>query len=132
MPDLEFADLSKSYGSIRALDHATFAVRSGEIFGFVGSNGAGKTTAMRIALGVLAADAGEVRWDGRPLDLATRRRVGYMPEERGLYPRMRVGAQLVYLARLHGMPPESAKDAMLHWTDRLGVAERRGDEVQKL
>lgn len=132
MPDLEFADLSKAYGAIRALDHATFAVRSGEIFGFVGSNGAGKTTAMRIALGVLAADAGEVRWDGRPLDLATRRRVGYMPEERGLYPRMRVAAQLVYLARLHGMPPESATNAMLHWTDRLGVAARRGDEVQKL
>lgn len=132
MPALEFDDLSKAYGAVTALDHATFDVRSGEIFGFVGSNGAGKTTAMRIALGVLAADAGEVRWDGAALDLAMRRRIGYMPEERGLYPRMRVAAQLVYLARLHGMGTAEAKAAMTRWTDRLGIAGRRSDEVQKL
>ena len=129
---LEFDRLSKSYGHIRALRSASFDVRAGEIFGFVGSNGAGKTTAMRIALGVLAADSGEVRWRGVPLDLDARRRVGYMPEERGLYPRMKVGAQLVYLARLHGMSTPDAHAAMMAWTDRLGVAARRDDEVQKL
>lgn len=132
MAALEFDDLSKAYGRVTALDHASFDVRSGEIFGFVGSNGAGKTTAMRIALGVLSADSGEVRWDGRRMDLELRRRVGYMPEERGLYPRMKVGAQLAYLGRLHGMTAGEAEQAMRHWTDRLGVAARRGDEVQKL
>lgn len=132
MAALEFDDLSKAYGRVTALDHASFDVRTGEIFGFVGSNGAGKTTAMRIALGVLAADSGEVRWDGRRMDLELRRRVGYMPEERGLYPRMKVGAQLAYLGRLHGMTAGEAEKAMRHWTDRLGVAARRGDEVQKL
>jgi ABC-2 type transport system ATP-binding protein len=110
----------------------TFDVRSGEIFGFVGSNGAGKTTTMRIALGVLSPDAGQVRWAGRPVDLNTRRHIGYMPEQRGLYPRMRVAEQLVYLAQLHGMGRGAAVAATNEWTERLGVAQRRDDEVQKL
>lgn len=132
MPDLTLDRLDKAYGEIRALHDLSFEVRAGEIFGFVGSNGAGKTTAMRIVLGVLAADGGEVRWDGRPIDLEVRRRIGYMPEERGLYPRMKVGEQLTYLARLHGLGPAEAQAAMEHWTEVLGVASRRGDEVQKL
>jgi ABC-2 type transport system ATP-binding protein len=73
-----------------------------------------------------------VRWDGRPIDLAVRQRIGYMPEERGLYPRMKVSDQLVYLARLHGLDPSSAKASMEHWTEVLGIAERRGDEILKL
>jgi ABC-2 type transport system ATP-binding protein len=129
---LELDGLTKSYGSVHALRGLTFSVSGGEIFGFVGSNGAGKTTAMRIALGVLAADSGQVRWDGRPLDLDLRRRVGYMPEERGLYPKMKVGDQLVYLARLHGLGEADARRAMEEWTERLGVAARRGDDVEKL
>ncbi len=132
MATLEIDSLTKSYGDVRALRGTSFDVRAGEIFGFVGSNGAGKTTTMRIVLGVLAADGGEVRWEGRPLDLAARRRIGYMPEERGLYPRMKVGEQLVYLARLHGLSAAAAKDAMERWTTTLGVEARRGDEVQKL
>jgi len=86
-----------------ALDDVTFTVPDGANRGFVGPNGAGKTTAMRIALGVLQADAGEVRWRGRGIDALARRRFGYMPEERGLYPKMKVHEQLVYLARLHGL-----------------------------
>ncbi len=129
---LEIDALSKRYGELIALDRITFDVRAGELFGFVGSNGAGKTTTMRIALGVLAADSGEVRWNGRPITLETRRQIGYMPEERGLYPRMKVGEQLIYLARLHGMSTAEARRAMGSWTDRLGVAARRDDEVQKL
>jgi ABC-2 type transport system ATP-binding protein len=129
---LELDALSKAYGPVQALRSASFDVRGGEIFGFVGSNGAGKTTAMRIALGVLTADSGEVRWAGAPLDLEARRHVGYMPEERGLYPRMKVGAQLVYLGRLHGMSRDGARAAMERWTKRLGIADRRNDEVQKL
>jgi len=84
MATLEFDHLNKAYGSLRALTDLTFSVEAGEIFGFVGSNGAGKTTAMRIALGVLAADSGEVRWQGRPLDPEVRRRAGDMAEGRGL------------------------------------------------
>ena len=132
MPSLEITRLNKSYGSLQALTDLSFEVNSGEIFGFVGSNGAGKTTAMRIALGVLAADSGEVRFRGRPMDLDLRRRVGYMPEERGLYPKMKVGEQLVYLAELHGLDSKAAKSAMEHWTEVLGVAPRRNDELQKL
>ncbi|WP_026422714.1 ABC transporter ATP-binding protein [Actinokineospora inagensis] len=129
---LEIDGVSKRYGDVVALREMTFAVAAGELFGFVGSNGAGKTTTMRIALGVLAADSGVVRWAGEPITLATRRHIGYMPEERGLYPKMKVGEQLVYLARLHGLGATGAKRAVEEWTERLGVAGRRDDEVQKL
>ena len=132
MSTLEIDRVNKSYGSLRALRDLTFDVRAGEIFGFVGSNGAGKTTAMRIMLGVLASDSGQVRWNGRELDLEARRRVGYMPEERGLYPKMKVGEQLRFLAGLHGMTPDDAASAVESWTDRLGVGERRGDNVERL
>jgi len=129
---LDIDRVSKRYGEVVALKEMTFEVRAGELFGFVGSNGAGKTTAMRVILGVLAADAGEVRWAGRPLTLETRRQIGYMPEERGLYPKMQVGEQLIYLARLHGMSTSAAQKSVRTWTERLGVAGRLGDEVQKL
>ncbi|HEY0807973.1 MAG TPA: ATP-binding cassette domain-containing protein [Pseudonocardiaceae bacterium] len=129
---LEIDRVSKRYGDVVALRDMTFEVRPGELFGFVGSNGAGKTTTMRIALGVLAADAGEVRWAGRPVTLETRRHIGYMPEERGLYPRMKVAEQLVYLARLHGLTAAAASASVQVWLERLGVATRRDDEVQKL
>lgn len=130
--DLEFQNLSKAYGSTVALQDLSFEVRPGEVFGFVGSNGAGKTTAMRIALGVLEPDGGQVCWGGAPITFQTRRRIGYMPEERGLYPKMRVGEQLGYLARLHGLSEADARTAVQRWTERLGVADRLGDEVQKL
>ncbi len=129
---LEFDSIAKTYGDLVALDALTFDIRGGEIFGFVGSNGAGKTTTMRIALGVLTADSGEVRCNGRPLDFETRRRIGYMPEERGLYPRMKVGEQLVYLARLHGLSVAAAQDSTRRWAERLGVSTRLDDEVQTL
>ncbi|MGN6779916.1 MAG: ABC transporter ATP-binding protein [Marmoricola sp.] len=131
-PVLEIDRLSKRYGDTVALDAMSFTVRAGEVFGFVGSNGAGKTTTMRIVLGVLAADEGEVRWNGAPLDEVTRARIGYMPEERGLYPRMRVGEQLDYLGRLHGLDDAGATRATERWTELLGIAERRDDEVQQL
>ncbi|HLR56982.1 MAG TPA: ATP-binding cassette domain-containing protein [Beutenbergiaceae bacterium] len=132
MPGLDISGLNKSYGTLRALTDMTFTVNEGELFGFVGSNGAGKTTTMRIALGVLTADSGTVSFGGRPMDLNLRRRVGYMPEERGLYPKMKVSDQLVYLAELHGLTSKAANAAMEHWTEVLGVASRREDELQKL
>jgi ABC-2 type transport system ATP-binding protein len=106
---LELIDLRRRFGDVVALDGVSFEVPEGRIVGFVGRNGAGKTTAMRIALGVLQADDGEVRWRGASVDTAARRRFGYMPEERGLYPKMRVLEQLVYLARLRGMPKGLAR-----------------------
>lgn len=134
MPEgaLEVDRISKRYGDVVALDEMSFTVRGGEMLGFVGSNGAGKTTTMRIALGVLAADSGQVRYGGEPIDRATRSRIGYMPEERGLYPKMKVLEQLRYLGELHGMRRSEAVDAANRWTERLGLAERREDQLQKL
>jgi ABC-2 type transport system ATP-binding protein len=129
---LEIDRISKRYGEKVALDEVSFDVRGGELFGFVGSNGAGKTTTMRIALGVLAADSGEVRFDGRPITHETRTHIGYMPEERGLYPKMKVLDQLVYLAELHGLSTNDAHRGAELWLARLGLGERRKDEVQKL
>lgn len=129
---LELRGISKRYGDVVALTDMSFQVQPGELFGFVGSNGAGKTTTMRIALGVLEADAGEVLLGGRPVDLDVRRRIGYMPEERGLYPKMKVGAQLVYLAQLHGLSRTEAVEAVQRWTTRLDIAHRVDDAVSSL
>ncbi|SDO98031.1 ABC-2 type transport system ATP-binding protein [Actinopolyspora xinjiangensis] len=134
MPEgaLEIDRVSKRYGDVVALDEMSLTVHGGEMLGFVGSNGAGKTTTMRIALGVLAADSGEVRYDGAPVDRTTRSRIGYMPEERGLYPKMKVSEQLQYLGELHGLPRADAVRSANRWTERLGLAERREDQLQKL
>jgi ABC-2 type transport system ATP-binding protein len=129
---LELDGISRRYGDRVALDGLSFAVAEGQLFGFVGPNGAGKTTAMRIVLGVLRPDRGSVRWRGQPVDADMRRRFGYMPEERGLYPKMRVRAQLAYLARLHGMPDAAAAAAADRWIERLGLSDRAGDRVEKL
>ncbi|MEA2312698.1 MAG: type transport system ATP-binding protein, partial [Solirubrobacteraceae bacterium] len=129
---LELRDLARTYGDLVALDGISFTVERGQLFGFVGPNGAGKTTAMRIVLGVLAADRGEVLWDGAPVDAALRSRFGYMPEERGLYPKMRVRDQLVYLARLHGADKAGGAGAADRWIERLGLSERAGDRVEEL
>ncbi|WP_136192292.1 ABC transporter ATP-binding protein [Actinomyces procaprae] len=129
---LDIANLSKRFGSLRALDDLSLRLGEGEIVGFVGANGAGKSTTMRIVMGVLTADAGSVTWDDAPVGAAERRRIGYMPEERGLYPKMKVGEQLTYLARLHGVAAAAARRASEQWTERLDIAARRDDEVQKL
>ena len=107
--------LHKRYGDLIALRDMTFHVDPGEIFGFVGSNGAGKSTTMRIILGVLAPDAGRVLIGEDVIDLDLRRRIGYMPEERGLYPKMKVGEQLTFLARLHGMETAEAAESARRW-----------------
>ncbi len=129
---LEFDGLHKSFGAVRVLEGVGFAVAPGSMFGFCGSNGAGKTTTMRIAMGLVRADAGEVRWHGRPLDQAARRRVGYMPEERGLYPKMKVGEQVAYFARLHGLDRAAAQRAAGEWVELLGLGPRRDEQVEKL
>jgi ABC-2 type transport system ATP-binding protein len=129
---LEIVDLHRRFGDVVALDGLSFSVAPGQLCGFLGPNGAGKTTAMRCVVGVTAPDAGEVRWRGRTIDLAARGRTGYMPEERGLYPRMPVVEQLVYLAQLHGVDAASAERSARHWVDRLGVGIRGDDPVESL
>jgi ABC-2 type transport system ATP-binding protein len=129
---LELIDLYRRFDDVVALDGVSFEVPEGSIVGFVGPNGAGKTTAMRIALGVLEADRGEVRWGGKPVDAIARRRFGYMPEERGLYPKMRVHDQLVYLARLHGLGRADAERRASEIVEVMGVRGRESDRVEGL
>jgi ABC-2 type transport system ATP-binding protein len=129
---LALLDLHRRFRDVVALDGVSFEVPEGRIVGFVGRNGAGKTTAMRIALGVLEADEGEVRWRGAAVDTATRRRFGYMPEERGLYPKMRVLEQLVYLARLRGMRKADARASAEGLLETLEVVGDPGARVESL
>jgi ABC-2 type transport system ATP-binding protein len=129
---LELKGLTRRYGDLVALDDLSFTVAEGQMFGFVGPNGAGKTTAMRIILGVLEPDAGQVRWRGQPMTDEMRKGVGYLPEERGLYPKMRVRDQLDYFARLHGLSAQDASSAADYWIERLGVADRADDRVEAL
>lgn len=129
---LELSGITKSYGTRRVLDDVGFTVTEGRLSGFVGGNGAGKTTTMRIILGVLARDAGTVTLGGAPVTAADRRRFGYMPEERGLYPKMRVLEHIVYLARLHGFTKADATTRATALLEELGLGERLGDNVETL
>jgi len=129
---LEVVDLSKRYGAVVALDGATFSAAPGRIVGFLGPNGAGKTTAMRCVFGLARPDRGEVRWDGRPIDRDARLRFGYMPEQRGLYPRMRVAEQLEYFAQQHGLTAAAARTAATRWLERMGLADRARSRLEAL
>jgi ABC-2 type transport system ATP-binding protein len=129
---LEASGLHKRYGDVVALDGASFAAARGRVMGFLGPNGAGKTTAMRSVFGLVALEAGTLLWDGHPIGREQRHRFGYMPEQRGLYPKMRVGEQLTWLARLHRTPRRQAAEAVGRWLERLGLAERSADRVEDL
>ena len=129
---IEIRVLNKRFGDVQALDGMDFTVHDGEMYGFVGSNGAGKSTTMRIALGVLAADSGEVLLNGRPLDDDSRRLIGYMPEERGLYGKEKILDQLVFLAKLHGVDGAAAKKRGTELLEKLGLGERLSDKLDDL
>jgi ABC-2 type transport system ATP-binding protein len=129
---LELIDLAKRYGDVVALDGLSMTVADGRMHGFVGRNGAGKTTSMRIALGLTAADAGQVRWEGAPPTPDDHRRFGYMPEERGLYPKMRLVDQVAYFGELSGMTAGAARDRAGHWLVELGLGERLADRAEQL
>jgi ABC-2 type transport system ATP-binding protein len=124
--------LRKRFGSVQALDDCSFDVAPGRMVGFLGPNGAGKTTTMRAVFGLVDLDGGELLWRGRPIERSDRLRFGYMPEERGLYPRMPVAEQLVYFARLHGLSSGAAGASARRWLDRLGLSERAGAKVEEL
>jgi ABC-2 type transport system ATP-binding protein len=129
---LEFDAVTKRFGPVLALDRCTFAARPGRLTGFLGPNGAGKTTAMRAVFGLVEPDAGQARWRGDPITPAERARFGYMPEERGLYPRMMVAEQLVYLGRLCGGAGADVRKRVDGWLDRLGLADRARDKLDTL
>ena len=129
---LELDDLHVAYGDVRALDGLSFPVPEGEVFGFLGPNGAGKTTAMRVIFGIVLPDRGEVRWNGRRVAPSDRLRFGYMPEERGLYPSMRVLDQLVHLGRLHGLSAADAAARSQRWLELLGLGDEHMARVDSL
>jgi len=129
---LEIKDLAKRYGDVVALDGASFSAQPGRIVGFLGPNGAGKTTTMRCIFGLATPDRGATMWHGQPITRETRLRFGYMPEQRGLYPRMRVGEQLSYFAQHHGMSGKDANAATTRWLERLGLGDRQKDKLEAL
>lgn len=129
---LEISDLHKRFGDVRALNGAGFTVRRGEMLGFLGPNGAGKTTAMRSIFRLIKPDAGEILWDGHAISPDDLLRFGYMPEERGLYPKMRSKDQLAYLGRLHGMSASEASSSASEWLERLGLGERQDSTIEQL
>ena len=129
---LNIVDIRKRFGEVQALDGCSFSVERGRMLGFLGPNGAGKTTTMRAIFGLVEPDSGEVLWDGQPVQLQDRLRFGYMPEERGLYPRMAVAEQLGYFGRLHGMDADQARTAAQAWLERLGLAGRAAAKLEEL
>ncbi|MFQ5555742.1 MAG: ABC transporter ATP-binding protein [Acidimicrobiia bacterium] len=129
---LELRTLTKRFGDVVALDGCSFTVERGQVLGFVGPNGAGKTTAMRSVFSLVRPDDGAVTWDGAAIGAATRLRFGYMPEQRGLYARMRVAQQLVYFGKLHGMNAAAALAAADRWLEQFGLSDRKQDRLEAL
>lgn len=124
--------LHKRYGDVVALDGCSLTVGRGQMLGFLGPNGAGKTTAMRTIFGLVVPDKGRVEWEGLPIDHRVRLRFGYMPEERGLYPRMTVFDQIVYFGRLHGMSGPDARTSAGRLLDEFGLGSRKDAKVDEL
>jgi ABC-2 type transport system ATP-binding protein len=129
---LEVRAIRKRFGDVVALDGVSLAVGAGELVGFLGPNGAGKTTTMRAIMQLVTLDGGTITWNGAPISADDRRRFGYMPAERGMYPKMRVREQLVYYARLGGMSRAAAQASADRWIERVGLTHRAGDDVQDL
>ena len=129
---LEARGLTRRFGDKTAVDDVSFEVAAGQVTGFIGGNGAGKTTTMRMIMGVLEPSAGEALWNGEPMTREHRRRIGYMPEERGLYPKQPLIDQLVYLAQLRGVAPAAARARGLELLERFGLGDRAKDKLEAL
>jgi len=134
VPSLLFSRLRKTYAATVAVDDVTFEVRPREVFGLLGPNGAGKTTLIRMLIDIIAPDSGQILLDGRPLGRAERDRIGYLPEERGLYRKEKVLDILIYFGMLKGLARPAARSRALEWLERVGmpeVANRRADSLSK-
>ncbi|MCB0015173.1 MAG: ATP-binding cassette domain-containing protein, partial [Anaerolineales bacterium] len=127
---LEISHLAKSFGDVQAVSDVSFAVEPGEIFGLLGPNGAGKTTTIRIMMDIFKPDRGSVAVFGGPLDMAKKRRIGYLPEERGLYKDQKLEPTLVYLATLKGLDEKVARSRLGGWLERFDLAEHRHKKVK--
>lgn len=129
---LELIGLTRDFGDLRAVDNVSFSMVGGKVTGFVGGNGAGKTTTMRMIMGLLEPTSGEVLWEGKPITTQIRRDLGYMPEERGLYPKQSVISQLTFLGELHGMSKADAAGTASELLTRFGLADRAKDKLESL
>ncbi|MHA6260718.1 ABC transporter ATP-binding protein [Sporosarcina sp. CAU 1771] len=125
-------NVTKRFGEFTAVDDLTLSVGEGTMYGFLGANGAGKTTTFRMILGLLKTNEGEITWNNKPITYATSPEIGYLPEERGLYPKMKVEEQLIFLAQLRGMKKADAKQAMTKWLDRMEIPHYVNKKVEEL
>lgn len=132
MSVIDVRNISKTFGTTKAVDNVSFEVSEGKIFGLLGPNGAGKTTALRLINYILVPDSGSVTINGIQASPETQQMIGYMPEERGLYKKMKVGEQLLYLARLKGMREGEARKAIRYWLDRFEAADWLDKKVEEL
>jgi ABC-2 type transport system ATP-binding protein len=131
---LNVRNIRRSFGSIEAVRNVSFDLQRGQTLGLLGPNGAGKTTIMRMLLGIYAPDSGSVTWNGAPIDESIRKRLGYLPEERGIYGRLRVAEQIVYFGRLHGLRASDATTNARRWMSMLDIevyANRPCSELSK-
>ncbi len=124
--------INKSFAQFQAITDLSLEVQEGTIFGFLGANGAGKTTTMRMILDILRPDSGSITWNGQDVRQVPRRNWGYLPEERGLYPKMRVDEQLLFLARLNGLSKQDAEKALTEWLDRFQISANRKKKIEEL
>ncbi|MBQ6068147.1 MAG: ATP-binding cassette domain-containing protein [Bacteroidales bacterium] len=129
---LTIKNITKTFGNYRALDNVSLHIRRGSLFGLLGPNGAGKTTLIRIINQIIRPDSGTILFDGRPMTETDSAHIGYLPEERGLYKKMSVGAQTIYLARLKGLDKATAEQRLHQWFDRLEIASWWNRPVEEL
>lgn len=129
---LQVEKVTKNYADKTAVNGSNFAVKQGEIFGLLGGNGAGKTTTMRMVLGLIYPDKGQILWNGKPYSDDLRRLMGYLPEERGLYPKVKVSDQILYLAELRGVKRKDAEVSLKSWLERFEVPEYYNKKVEEL
>jgi len=132
MPTIAAAGITKTFGAMRAVDNVSLEVEKGEIFGLLGPNGAGKTTTIRIILDIFKPDAGTVSVFGGPMTEEKKDRIGYLPEERGLYQDIRLDRALVYLTTLKGLPPAEARRRMDIWMERFDLSRHRKKKIKEL
>ncbi|MNO28424.1 Glycine betaine/carnitine/choline transport ATP-binding protein OpuCA [compost metagenome] len=122
----------KQFGEKTAVNQISFQVEEGEIYGLLGANGAGKTTTMRMVLGLIYPDGGEITYNGKPYGKELQSTMGYLPEERGLYPKVKISDQIIYLAKLRGMPAAEADKNLRYWLDRFEVPEYYNKKIEEL
>lgn len=129
---LRINNISKIFGTNRAVDNLSLEIPQGQIYGFLGANGAGKTTTFRMILGILAPTEGNATWDGGTINYSNSDEIGYLPEERGLYPKLKVKEQILYLGRLRGMEKDEIEKELNYWLERFNISEYLDKKLEEL